>query len=212
MSPLRIDVVSDLVCPWCFIGSRRLEQSIESLGGDAPVVTYRPFLLDPSTPADGVDLRQLLRRKYGGDPETMFARVEAAARETGIPLDFTKVTRMVSTVGAHTLVRHALDRGTQRALVRSLFAAYFLEGRDLGQASVLASVARDHGFSEDEAIGLVGDTDERKRTRDEAEESERRGVEGVPFFMFGGRFALSGAQPLKVFRSTIERARAEASS
>jgi predicted DsbA family dithiol-disulfide isomerase len=214
MAPLRIDVVSDLVCPWCFIGTRRLEQAIASMGadGEGVVVAYHPFLLDPSTPAEGVDLRQQLRRKFGGDPEAMFKRVEASARETGIPLDFAKVTRMVSTVGAHTLLRHAAARGTQRALANALFGAYFLEGADLGQASALATVAESHGFAADEALRLSGDPTERRRTRDEAEESERRGVEGVPFFMFGDRLALSGAQPLKVFRSTIERARLEASS
>ena len=216
MAPLRIDVVSDIVCPWCYIGTRRLEQAIDSLDGagsaEAPLVAYHPFLLDPSIPAAGVDLREQLRRKYGGDPEAMFARVEAAARETGIPLDFAKVQRMVSTVGAHTLLRHAAARGTQRALAAALFEAYFLDGRDIGQATVLAVLAERQGFSADEALRLIGDEKERRRTREDAEESERRGVEGVPFFMFGDRLALSGAQPLKVFRSTIERARNEVAS
>src|SRR6201995_6050683 len=99
MAPLHIDVVSDLVCPWCFIGARRLEQAIESLGGEPPSVAFHPFLLDPSTPADGVELRSLRRRKYGGDPETMFARVEGAARETGIPRYGEKGTQRVSTLG-----------------------------------------------------------------------------------------------------------------
>jgi predicted DsbA family dithiol-disulfide isomerase len=216
MAPLRIDVVSDIVCPWCYIGTRRLEQAIDSLDGagsaEAPLVAYHPFLLDPSIPAAGVDLREQLRRKYGGDPEAMFARVEAAARETGIPLDFAKVQRMVSTVGAHTLLRHAAARGTQRALADALFEAYFLDGRDIGQATVLAVLAERQGFSADEALRLIGDEKERRRTREDAEESEQRGVEGVPFFMFGDRLALSGAQPLKVFRSTIERARNEVAS
>ena len=216
MAPLRIDVVSDIVCPWCYIGTRRLEQAIDSLDGagsaEAPLVAYHPFLLDPSIPAAGVDLREQLRRKYGGDPEAMFARVEAAARETGIPLDFAKVQRMVSTVGAHTLLRHAAARGTQRALADALFEAYFLDGRDIGQATVLAVLAERQGFSADEALRLIGDEKERRRTREDAEESERRGVEGVPFFMFGDRLALSGAQPLTVFRSTIERARNEVAS
>jgi len=213
MAPLRIDVVSDLVCPWCYIGTRRLEQALDALGGhDAPVVSYRPFLLDPSIPPEGVDLREQLRKKYGGDPEAMFVRVEAAANETGIPLDFAKVRRMVSTIGAHTLLRHAAPRGTQRALATALFAAYFLDGRDLGQPAVLASLAVSHGFATDEAISLIGDASERRRTREDADESERRGVEGVPFFMFGDRLALAGAQPLKVFRSTIKRARAPLAS
>src|ERR1019366_2711359 len=131
-----------------------------------------------ATPPEGVHLREQLRKKYGGDPEAMFGRVEAAAHETGIPLDFAKVRRMVSTIGAHTLLRHAAPRGTQRALATALFAAYFLDGRDLGQPAVLASLAGSHGFATDEAISLIGDASERRRTREDADESERRGVEG----------------------------------
>jgi predicted DsbA family dithiol-disulfide isomerase len=213
MAPLRIEVVSDLACPWCYIGTRRLEQALDALDAsvEPPVLTYHPFLIDPAIPAEGADLREYLRRKYGGDPEAMFARVEAAAHATGIPLDFAKVRRMVSTIGGHTLLRHAAGRGTQRALATALFAAYFLDARDLALPETLASLAADHGFSTDEALRLIGSSTERRRTREEAEEAERRGVEGVPFFMFGGRLALSGAQPLKVFRSTIEQARLETS-
>jgi predicted DsbA family dithiol-disulfide isomerase len=214
MEPLSIDVVSDIICPWCFIGTRRLDQALAARDASAaPVtVTYHPFLLDPSIPAAGVDLRERLRTKYGADPETMFARVEGAARESGIPLDFAKVTRTVSTVGAHTLMRHAIPKGTQAALGAALFDAYFLKGLDVGQEGTLAELAATHGFAHDEALSLVRDEAELSRTREEASAWARKGIQGVPFFIFDGRLAVSGAQPVAVLAGAIERATSEKST
>jgi predicted DsbA family dithiol-disulfide isomerase len=204
---LAIDVVSDVICPWCFIGSRRLDQALGSLPPDVRAeVTFHPFLLDPSTPPEGADLRQRLRAKYGVDPERMFAQVESAARSSGIPLDFSKVRKTPSTIGAHTLLRHAPAKGTQRALLGALFEAYFLDGRDIGDPGVLAAIAAAHGFGEDEALALVRDEDEREQTRQEAAESAAGGIRGVPFFVFAGRFAVSGAQPPELLRAAAERA------
>ena len=213
MKQLDIDIVSDVICPWCFIGSRRLEQALAPPPEGIEVgVTYRPFLLDPSTPKEGADLRERLRAKYGADPEKMFASVEAAARSSGIPLDFSKVRRTPSTIAAHTLLRHAIDKGTQAALARALFEGYFLEGRDIGDADVLAAIAGAHGFEADEAIRLVRDEGELARTREEAGEAAASGVRGVPFFVLGGRLAVSGAQSVEVLRGAIGRAIAEAPS
>jgi len=204
---LDIDIVSDVICPWCFIGSRRLEQALE---GVAVGLTFRPFLLDPSIPKEGADLRDRLRAKYGVDPDKMFGNVEAAARNSGIPLDFSKVRRTPSTIAAHTLLRHAIDKGTQPALARALFEGYFLEGRDLGDADVLAAIAGAHGFEADEAIRLVRDEQELATTLAEAREAAASGVRGVPFFVFGGRLAVSGAQSADVLRGAIAKAIAEA--
>ncbi len=213
MKQLDIDIVSDVICPWCFIGSRRLEQALAPPPEGVEVgVTYRPFLLDPSTPKEGADLRERLRAKYGADPEKMFASVEAAARSSGIPLDFSKVRRTPSTIAAHTLLRHAIDKGTQAALARALFEGYFLEGRDIGDADVLAAIAGAHGFEADEAIRIVRDEGELATTREEAGEAAANGVRGVPFFVLGGRLAVSGAQSVEVLRDAIGRAVAEAPS
>src|SRR5690606_9229704 len=125
MRKLSIQVVSDVVCPWCLIGVRRLDLALEAFPDVEAEVRFLPFLLDPSTPEKGEDLRERLKRKYGLEPEAMFSRVEAAARESGLPLDFEKVTRSVATTRAHTLIRHALERGTQGALKRAILSAYF---------------------------------------------------------------------------------------
>lgn len=205
MDKLAIQVVSDVVCPWCFIGHRRLQQAVAALDVDADI-TFLPFLLDPTTPPEGEDLRERLRRKYGGDPDQMFGRVEQAAASSGIALDFSKVRRSCSTVDAHTLLRHALAKGTQKALADALFTAYFQAGRDIGARAELREIAAPHGFTAEAVDALLDREEERTRTRAEAAELAAQGISGVPFFIFGGKLAVSGAQPPEVMRSAIEQA------
>jgi predicted DsbA family dithiol-disulfide isomerase len=205
MASLRIDVVSDVVCPWCLIGKRRLERALAARPEVEATVVYHPFQLDPSTPAEGADLREHLRRKYG-DPEPMFRRVEAVAREDGIALDFSKVRRSVNTLRAHTLARHALARGTQLAVVDALFLAYFVEGRDVGALDTLVAVGEANGFTRAEVERICESPEELAATRREAAELARQGVSGVPFTIVGEKVAISGAQPVAVFEQAIARA------
>jgi predicted DsbA family dithiol-disulfide isomerase len=207
MSALTIDFVSDVICPWCFIGFTRLEQALAQAGEGAAEITLRPFQLDPTTPPEGADLRERLAKKYGVDPEKMFGRVEAAARESGIALDFTKVRRTPNTLKPHVLIGAAKDKGTQRALARAMFAAYFLEGRDLSDDAVLVELAVAHGFTAEEATAVLADPQVLAQTRVEAAELADQGIGGVPFTIFEGKLAVSGAQPVESFRSAIEQAR-----
>jgi predicted DsbA family dithiol-disulfide isomerase len=208
MRSLEIDLVSDVVCPWCLIGTRHLDLALGGLPDVAATIRFRPFLLDPSTPSEGVDLRQRLREKYAADPEAMFGRVEAAAHAAGISLDFSKIRRSVNTVRAHTLLRYALQKepATQGPLARALFGAYFLEGLDIGRIDVLAALAADHGLNGGDARILLADPDALAQTRAEAAELSRQGISGVPFFILAGRLAVSGAQPPATLRAAIERA------
>lgn len=206
MTDVSIDIVSDIVCPWCFIGSRRVEQAIEGLGIQAKVA-FHPFLLDPSLPAEGVDLRERLAKRYNVDPDKMFGRVEEAARESGIPLDFSRVRRMPSTVKGHTLVRHADVLGTQAALARALFAGYFLEGRDIGDTATLIDIAEQHGFTRDAATDLLSNDAELEETKAIARTFSERGITGVPFVIVNDKLAVNGAQSAEVFQQAITRAR-----
>jgi predicted DsbA family dithiol-disulfide isomerase len=207
MSALTIDFVSDVICPWCFIGFTRLEQALALAGEDAAEVTLRPFQLDPTTPPEGADLRERLAKKYGVDPDKMFGRVEAAARESGIALDFTKVRRTPNTLKPHALIGAAKAKGTQRAFARALFAAYFLEGRDLSDDAVLVELAVAHGFTAEEAKAVLADPKALEETRAEAADFAGQGIGGVPFTVFEGKLAVSGAQPVEAFRDAIEQAR-----
>jgi predicted DsbA family dithiol-disulfide isomerase len=201
-------VVSDVVCPWCLLGKRRLERALAARPDVEPTIVYHPFQLDPSTPAEGTDLREHLRRKYG-DPEPMFRRVEAVAREDGIALDFSKVRRSVNTLRAHTLARHALARGTQLAVIDALFLAYFLEGRDVGGLDTLVAIGEANGFTRAEVERICESPEELAATRREAAELARQGVSGVPFTIVGDKVAISGAQPVAAFEQAIVRALAD---
>jgi predicted DsbA family dithiol-disulfide isomerase len=203
---LTIDVVSDVMCPWCFIGARHLADALASLPEVEATVRHVPFLLDPATPEGGADLRERLRAKYRMDPDRMFGQVESAARSAGIDLDFSRVRRSFPTAAAHTLLRHAEAKGTQRALLQSLYEAYFLRGEDVGAPEHLADIAAAHGFARDEALRLATDPAELDETRREAAAVSTQGVTGVPFFIFDERFAASGAQPPAVLRGAITRA------
>jgi predicted DsbA family dithiol-disulfide isomerase len=208
--PLQIDLFADVVCPWCFVGSERLERVLATLGRPARVV-HHPFLLDPGTPAEGVDVPARLRRKYGVPPEQLWARLEAEARKSDLELDLSKQRWSYPTARAHTLMRHAAAKGTQRALVRALYRAYFQEARNIHDPAVLAEIAAPHGFSADEVAGLIADEQELDETRDEARAAAQAGIDGVPFFVFDDRLAVAGAQPEAVLRAAIDRALADPS-
>lgn len=204
---MKIDVFSDIVCPWCFIGTERLARTLESLGmAETAQVTLHTFMLRADTPREGINLQEELRAKYGREPREMFAHVEGVARESGIPLDFSKQTRTYPTHWAHTLLRHAKGKGTQGALSRALFTAHFLEGRNIADPEVLRGLAVGHGFSQEEATRLLEDPGEFDLSQRESEEAHRQGIQGVPFFIFNDRFAVSGAQPESVLREAIQRA------
>jgi predicted DsbA family dithiol-disulfide isomerase len=206
MNPIEIDIYSDFVCPWCFVGSRRLQQALGSFGHLDVVVRHHPYLLYPSISADGVDLRESLAQRYRYNPGLLFATVEAAGREAGLPLDFSKVTRVYSTVGAHTLVRHAQQRGTANPFAEDTFTAYFLESRNIADRDVLADIAVRHGFTNMEVHAILDDGAERRRTLNEAERTIETGVRSVPLYVINGRETVSGAQRPSVFTGAIERA------
>ena len=208
--PLQIDLFADVVCPWCFVGSERLERVLAELAalGRPAVVTHHPFLLDPNTPAEGDDVPARLRRKYGVPPAQLWARLEAEARKSDLELDLSKQRWSYPTARAHTLIRHAAAKGTQRALVRALYSAYFQQARNIHDTAVLADVAAPHGFDADEVARLTADEGELAATREEARAAAAAGIDGVPFFVFGERLAVAGAQPESVLRSAIEQAMA----
>jgi len=204
---IQVDVHSDFVCPWCFVGSRRLQAALDSFGHDIDVVTrHHPYLLYPSAPMEGFDLTGRLLQRYRQIPERMFELVEAAGRDAGIPPGFSRVMRVYSTADAHTLVRHAEGKGTDRALVDAIFTAYFVEGRNIGDRRELVPLAVRHGFTESEAQALIDDEDERLQTRDEAARTIQAGVIGVPFYVINDTEHISGARHASVFREAIERA------
>lgn len=203
---LEIDVYADVVCPWCFIGHRRLSNVLGDRSGVE--VRHHPYVLQAGAPPEGEDLHAMLRARYGSDPKPMFARVEQAARESGIALDLSRQAMTYNTVAAHTLLRHAGSRGTQHALLDALFSAYFLEARNIADLAVLADIGSRHGFSADEVRRIVSDPEELSKTEVEVAAAARRGVRGVPLFILDKRLVLNGAQSEETFRDAIAKAEA----
>lgn len=207
MSKLHVDVFSDVVCPWCFVGSARLDAVLKELPADVEVsVEHHAYLLMPDAPAAGLNIQEYLRRKYGRDPNAMNATVEAAAREAGLQLDLSRQKFSYNTADAHTLMRHAGPRGTQHALSTALFRAHFVDARNVSDPAVLEEVAVANGFTAPDVKALLSSDDERKHTHAEAHEAARMGVRGVPFFVFNGAVGFSGAQSAPVFRQAIQQA------
>jgi len=210
---LSIDLFSDFVCPWCFIGGVRLEQALAGMAGEVTAeIAYHPFFLDPTTPPEGASIPDMLRKKYGAEPKQIWARAESAARESGILLDLSLQPKMYRTTAAHTLMRHAEAKGTEAALARSLFQRYFLEAANIGDAAELARIAEPHGFGRDEALELVQNEAELELTREAAISAAQGGIRGVPFFVFDGKLAVSGAQSVSVLQSAIRQALARSPS
>lgn len=209
---LSIDLFSDFVCPWCFIGGVRLEQALAGLAGEVSAeVNYHPFFLDPTTPPEGTSIPDMLRKKYGADPKQLWARVEGAARDSGIKLDLSLQPTMYRTEAAHTLMRHAEAKGTAQALARQLFDDYFLKAVNIGDVNVLAGIAEQHDFTGQEARDLLSSQAELELTREAAISAAQGGIRGVPFFVFDGKLAVSGAQPVSVLQAAIRQALAQAS-
>lgn len=213
--PLSIDIVSDVVCPWCYIGKRRLESALAQRSSDQPQQTqvrWLAFQLNPDIPAGGVERRSYLERKFGGPERAkqIYARVKAAGDEVGIAFNFDGIVRQPNTVDAHRLTAWAqdLDPVAADVLVERLFRAYFIEGVDIGTIDALAALAGEAGFDAVAARSWLAS--DAGRAAIEAEECRARalGVTGVPFFVFNQRLAVSGAQPPEVLLDAIEQAEA----
>ncbi len=199
MDHVRIDVVSDVMCPWCFVGKRRLEQAL-ALTPDIPsAVFWRPFQLDGTIPKSGIAREEYLNRKFGPNrAKDMYGRLEKLGEEVGIPFAFGKIKISPNTLDAHRLLRWAQAAGTQSAVKEKLLTLFFIEGVDIGDPQVLADIGAAYGLDRDMVLRqLAGDTDE-ALVREEIENVQRMGINGVPFFIFNSRVGASGAQPAEV--------------
>lgn len=201
---LKIDVFTDVVCPWCLVGSARLDTALAALPDDIEVVVENhPFYLDPGVPPEGVDVGEMLRAKYGKDPREMWARVEGEAQKAGIELDLSKQPRMFNTAKAHTITRLAKPLGIQHELANAIAEAYFLEHRQINDDNVLADIAVTFGYDRGDALDAMNDENELAITEQLATDAAQQGIRGVPFFIFGEKYALSGAQPAEVFDKAL---------
>jgi predicted DsbA family dithiol-disulfide isomerase len=208
---LAIAIVSDLACPWCFIGKARLETALERLGlSERVTITWLPYELNPEMPEDGMDRTAYLDAKFGaGKRREIELRLSEAALESGVTFNWSAVTKSVNTRLAHMLVAAAATVQRAGEMTAALFAAYWRDGRDIGDLDTLVAIAVELGFDE-QAVRDELANDELRDTVIGLEDHARKvGVTGVPFFIVDGRLAVSGAQPPEVWSQVFAQVAAE---
>jgi len=201
--PLRIEVVSDVVCPWCYIGKRRLEKALVLLGDEAQVsVRYLPFQLNPEMPQGGMPRAEYRKAKFGSIERSrqLDARVAAEGRGEGIEFAFERMARTPSTLAAHRLIELAQRQGAGQAVVDELFRAYFEEGKDVGDPKVLEEIAKRSGVS-----GWPQEADAKEVAALE-EEMRGLGISAVPTFIFDRKLGVSGAHPPEALAQAMREA------
>jgi predicted DsbA family dithiol-disulfide isomerase len=210
MTSLNIEIYSDLICPWCYIGRRRLEAGIKLLDArEPPNILWRPFELNPEMPKAGLDRKAYRSSKFGSweRSQSMDRDVAATGKTLGLEFNYDRVLVTPNTFAGHRLLWWARSKGSQDILADALFRAYFTEGLDLGKNEVLAEVATDAGLLEEDAKRFLESDQGRDEVLEEEREGFRRRLIGVPFFVINGIPAFSGAQRpdtfVEVFRQVI---------
>jgi predicted DsbA family dithiol-disulfide isomerase len=207
---LTIDIVSDVVCPWCYVGKKHLERALDSLPEIDAVIRWHPFQLDPTIPKEGVDRQAYMTKKFGdGDYlKSAHARIEKLGAENGIDFKFGAIKRSPNTLDAHRVIRWAKETGVEDEIVSALFKAYFEDGRDIGDSDILAHIAASVGMDGDGVKRLLETDTDTDSVMQEIAEAGRIGVTGVPFFILASRLAVSGAQPANILIDAIRQAMA----
>ena len=210
MTKVTVDIVSDVMCPWCYVGKRRFEKALSELDDTIEVdVRWRPFQLDPTLPRGGRDRKAYLKSKFGSSEHARraYASIREAGAAEGIPFDFDAIAVSPNTLDAHRLVRWAASAGSsvQNRVVEILFRMYFTEGGNVGDPAVLLAAAGEAGMDANVVEALLHSDADRPEVMEEIATAQRMGVTGVPCFILDGRYAVVGAQPAE----TLSRALSE---
>ena len=198
---MRIDIVLDVICPWCFIGKRRLEKALALRPGLDAEIGWLPFQLNPEMPAEGMARHDYLAAKFGGSHYAgrVYQTVGETGANVGIPFAFERIRRTPNTRQAHRLIRRAEAEGRAGDVVEGLFRAYFIDGRDVGQRATLIEIAAETGLDRAETARFLGGDDGMAEMLAEDRQARRVGVNAVPCFIFEGQYAISGAQEPEFF-------------
>lgn len=209
---MRIELIFDTVCPWCYVGVRRLHRALSLRPDVHPHLAWRPFLLNPDIPTGGIERRAYLDRRFGGPvrAERIHAAVAAAGRDEGIDFHFERINRTPNTLMSHRLIRFAAGSGREYETVEALYDAYFCHGIDIGHPTELLRIADSLGLPiPDAANYLLSEVDVAAVLNDNAR-AHRLGINGVPCVIFDGLYAIAGAQDLDVLMRLIDLARENA--
>jgi predicted DsbA family dithiol-disulfide isomerase len=214
---LTIDIVSDVVCPWCFIGKRRLEAALalyreRDPQAPQPQVAYHPFELNPDLPREGIPRADYIAKKFGARGYSAHDRLVDIGAQLDIPFAFGRIARQPNTLAAHALIECARRHGVQVAVKEALMRAFFVDGRDLSDGATLVGVAADAGLERKEAEACLADEELRRAVAKEEDKARQMGVQGVPFFIFNGRVAVEGAQAPETLLEAMLQAEKESAA
>ncbi len=209
---LAIEVVHDLVCPWCYLGVRRLFRTLARRPDLLVDVSWRPFLLNPDMPRAGMSRSDYVMRKFGGEERArrLYASITDIGRTEGVMFRFDRIRRTPSSVDAHRLVRWAATYGRADEVVEAVFAAHFSDGRDIGDIAVLSAIAASCGLRPLAARGFLASTTDVDAVHADNLRAHRLGINGVPCFVVSGCHAIAGAQEPEVIERLLDVAAAEA--
>lgn len=208
---IRIDVVSDVVCPWCYIGKRRLEKAIEGTQildnvqvNDIEII-YRAYQLDPSVPQEGMDFQTYMENRFGAGFVSKFQQVEQAGKTEGLNFDFASLPKAINTFTLHRILTIALQDGIQAEVKEAFMKAYFVDKQDLTQEKTLITLLEKYGWSAEKTLSIINSDEATDGVKEEMNYYRQLGVTGVPFFIFNQKYAVSGAQPSEVFMEILEK-------
>lgn len=211
---MKVDIYSDVACPWCYVGKARFERALAAFVGAPVEIRYRPFQLDPSAPKAAVPMLEYLHRRFGPRARAMADNMIATARAEGLVMDYERGLS-VNTLDAHRLLRlaeHEYGADVQQALAARLFEAHFSEGRNVGDIDVLSTLAADAGMDEGRARAYLSSSEGMSEVVREISEAREFGITAVPTFVFDQKYAISGAQPTPVFQQALEEIARETAS
>lgn len=203
---MRIEYVFDTVCPWCYVGKRRLERALAQRPETRPRIVWRPFLLNPDLPPEGIDRKLYLDRKFGGAArvQRVHAAVAAAGRGEGIEFDFEAIARMPNSLNSHRLIRYAGGTGRESEVVEALYRAYFTLGLDIGDVQVLADIGASLGLEREQTLAHLSSEADSAGVLGDNARAHRLGVNGVPCLILEGSYALAGAQEPDILLRLID--------
>lgn len=204
---IRIDIFSDVVCPWCYIGETRLRAALGQRPGVEAELHWQPFQLQPDMPREGVDWHEYAQKKFGGLERAgeMFEHVTSVGQELGLELNFDRMTRSPNTADAHRLILLARNFDREWETAHALFRAHFTDGRNLSDHAELAAITGDAGLDADQVRAFLESDEGLDLVQQSQESAGEIGITGVPFFIFNSQYAVSGAQPEEVFLSVLDR-------
>ena len=208
---MRIKIISDTVCPWCFIGKRRFERALTMHPQENLQIVWQPFQLNPTMPPEGIERKSYLTAKFGGPEraERQNERLRQTGMDEGIEFDFSAIKRTPNTIDSHRMIYFSGISGCQEAVVEALFRGFFFDGLDLGNTDVLAEIGAANGLDGSDLSRYLHSDNDRAHIQALDEQARQAGISGVPCYVVDGKFAVSGAQSPEIFHQIFELARQE---